>query len=467
MEAGQSSRLSQVAMSVCDLRKTHQWYIDVFAFEPGGGTESFKGWGAEKVQGLPGASSTCWWLLDKQDFFQLELFEFKRPKAKPAPPDRSRADIGYAGIGIHVDDFDATLQRAAAFGSPPLSDAAGEPGRRRVCVRDPEGLFVEIMEDDPRQGRGRLRPRQGVPSVLRSITVSVPKLERSRTFFIDGLGCEEAPGLCLHGSEHEKLWGLEGARSKSLLLWAGDILVELVEYLEPSGRPRPGDYKISDQGLLNIAFGFRKRSELNRVLRSARAAGARPNFPVMELGNWGVVYVNDPQGFSVELLYVRPYWDRRMGFAPAPADCCVSEDLVVNAAPELLWERIVDHENMSSWWPCQHSKLLEEGEGRNGPGALREIRDGRSVLRERITAWEPGRRLDYRLLSGAPLKYHFGRFFVEDASGGRTRLRYSIRFAPKIPGSGWLLQRVVGGMLSKALAKLKVMVESEARALSP
>ena len=54
-----SQRLCQIAFSVSDLRRSHQWYQDLFGFVPSGGTEAFKGWAAEKVQGVPGAASTC------------------------------------------------------------------------------------------------------------------------------------------------------------------------------------------------------------------------------------------------------------------------------------------------------------------------------------------------------------------------------------------------------------------------
>jgi short-subunit dehydrogenase len=36
----------------------------------------------------------------------------------------------------------------------------------------------------------------------------------------------------------------------------------------------------------------------------------------VRLGAWSVVYVNDDQGFSVELLHVEPWYEGRMGFRP-------------------------------------------------------------------------------------------------------------------------------------------------------
>lgn len=48
-------------------------------------------------------------------------------------------------------------------------------------------------------------------------------------------------------------------------------------------------------------------------------AGLKGNWRPLNLGAWSVVHVNDEQGFSVELLFVRPWYDRIMGFLPKPA----------------------------------------------------------------------------------------------------------------------------------------------------
>ena len=309
-------RLSQIAVSVTDLRRAQRWYREVLGLEPAGGTNLFAGPLASMVQGVPRSASTCWWLVDRQDLFQIELFEFRSPLVRSLPRDWRPCDIGYTTVSFCVADLERTLERAAATGTAPLSDPVGEPGARRACVRDPEGVLIELMEDDPRGPEPRERPRARLGAVARSVTLSVPDLERSRRFFAGTLGLEVADGLDLHGPEHEALWGLEGARRESLLLWAEDMLVELVHYTEPAGRPRPPGYRISDQGLLNIAFGFRRRAEFEAAHRRCLEAGLSANGPPLRLGAWSVVYVNDDQGFSVELLHVEPWYERRMGFRP-------------------------------------------------------------------------------------------------------------------------------------------------------
>jgi short-subunit dehydrogenase/catechol 2,3-dioxygenase-like lactoylglutathione lyase family enzyme len=309
-------RLSQIAISVADLRRAQRWYHEVLGLEPAGGTNLFAGPLASMVQGVPRSASTCWWLVDRQDLFQIELFEFRSPLVRSLPREWRPCDIGYTTISFWVADLDQTLERAAAAGSPPLSEPVGESGARRAGVRDPDGVLIELMEEDPRAPQPRERPRAGVGAVARSVTLSVPDLERSRRFFGETLGLEAADGVELHTPEHEALWGLEGARRQSVLLWADDVLVELVEYMEPEGRPRPPGYRISDQGLLNIAFGFRRQAEFDAAYRRCEQAGLEANGPPLRLGAWSVVYVNDDQGFSVELLHVEPWYERRMGFRP-------------------------------------------------------------------------------------------------------------------------------------------------------
>jgi short-subunit dehydrogenase/catechol 2,3-dioxygenase-like lactoylglutathione lyase family enzyme len=309
-------RLSQIAISAVDLRRTQRWYRDVLGLVPAGGTNLFFGPLASMVQGLPRAASTCWWLVDRQELLQIELFEFRSPMVRPLPDDWRPCDIGYTTISLCVADLDRAIARAVEAGTPPLTEPSGPPGSRRACVRDPEGVLVELMEEDPRAEVPRARPRPEIGAVVRSVTLSVSDLERSRRFFADVLGLEVAEDLALHNPEHEALWGLGGATRDSLALWADDVAVELVSYADPPGRPWPPGYRIADQGLLNIAFGFRERAEFEAVYHRCTEAGLRGNGPPVRLGAWSVVYVNDDQGFSVELLHVEPWYEGQMGFKP-------------------------------------------------------------------------------------------------------------------------------------------------------
>ena len=79
-------RLSQVAFSVVDLAATERWFREGLGFWPAGGSRGMmRGPLASSVQGLPRVASTCWWMVDRKEFFQLEMFQFERPLARLMP----------------------------------------------------------------------------------------------------------------------------------------------------------------------------------------------------------------------------------------------------------------------------------------------------------------------------------------------------------------------------------------------
>lgn len=80
--------------------------------------------------------------------------------------------------------------------------------------------------------------------------------------------------------------------------------------------PRPEGHRLCDQGILNIAMGFRSRAGFNAAYRRALNKGYRFNSHPLYSGFASSVYCWDDQGFSVELLFRRVGFDRIFGFAP-------------------------------------------------------------------------------------------------------------------------------------------------------
>ena len=461
---GTVTRLNQIAFSVVDVKRTDEWFRAAFGLLPAGGTRSFRGPLASHVQGLPKAASTCWWLVGRDDYVQLELFQFESPMARLLPADYRPCDTGYSRVGLWVQDFDATLARLEALDSSPLTEPLGERGRRRACVRSPDGVFIEVMEEDLLAGHTRT-VRPDCPVAPRYVTVSVPDLEKSRQFFMGALRLKPS-SVVLHGPEHEALWNLAGARSRSIVLDAGDVLVELVQYLDPVGKPWPSGYRVSDQGLLNIAFGYRRMRDLLADYRRTRDVGARPNGMPLHFLNWGVVYVNDVQGFSVELLSVRPRWDGAMGFLhrpierrPPPDSQAVERTVRINASMDQVWSVLSDHRGMPRWFPLDTVTLERQGQpSPNGVGAERVMRGPRTNMREQVVGWDAPRSLRYRLLEGAPITCHQGKVDVRPVPGG-SEVTWKIRYRPKIPGSGSIVRRAVEKLLDEVLPRLKSVVE--------
>jgi catechol 2,3-dioxygenase-like lactoylglutathione lyase family enzyme len=313
----------QVALSSLDLTRSHWWYRKAIGFQTAGERRRRSGPQWARVPGLPEASFDVWCLVGRQSFMQIEAFEFRRPRMRPSPPDRTLCDFGYSMIGINVPQFDDRLARISYIGGSPLTEPLGKPGARRVCLRDPDGILLELMEDsvfvapDPSPTEDGAQNR---PSIA-SVTVAVAELDSVRAFWMEVLGLDECPATTVHRPEHEVLWGLPDAKRECVVVRAGEVALEFVRYSQPRGRRRPSGYLLSDQGLLNVALGTTDRDDFLAVHERALSRGFRGNtepFTVPDVAT--VVYLTDPQGLSVELLHVERRALERMGFQATEQD---------------------------------------------------------------------------------------------------------------------------------------------------
>jgi catechol 2,3-dioxygenase-like lactoylglutathione lyase family enzyme/uncharacterized protein YndB with AHSA1/START domain len=464
--------LAQIALSVVDLRRSEAWYTDGLGFLPaGGGVVMMTGPIASRVQGLPRAASCAWWLVGRNRWFQFELFQFRRPIARLTPVDFRPCDIGYTRVGVHVLDFDSTLDRLARLGTDPLTPPVGERGRRRVCVRDPDGIYVEIMEDDPLpQPAGS--ERTSCQAAVRSVTLSTPDFESS-VGYLSAISGRSPEIVALHSPEHEAAWGLARANCRRAVFPSGDILVEVVQYLDPVGKPRPPGYRICDQGILNIAYGTRTQAAHREICSRAQAFGARPNYKPLYFDGGGVVYMNDPLGFSVEIVAVpEGPKDLKYGFEPRPRDRRPLHDKVVVsgsariAAPaDVVWRVLCDHDSMSKWIGFPTVRRIRTGApDPNGRGSERLMQGVAGTLVEQVSGIEPGRRIRYRVIEGGPVVFHNGEIVLRP-SGADCEVEWTIRCRSRIPWTGWLLRPVLQRMMSRMLADgLKPYAERVARA---
>ena len=316
----------QLALSTMDLSRTHWWYQRALGFLAAGERRYRDAPQFAAVPDLPDAALDVWCLVGRLPFMQVEMFEFTRPRMRPRREGWRRSDIGYAGFGVQVPDFDRALDRISRTSGELLSDPVGPIGDRRVCLFDPDGVLVELMERHPLPAALTAEAHADAPAIC-SVTLVVPDLERAARFWVDVLGCVETAPNAVHEPEHESLWGLSGARRETAVVRSGTVLLELVQYQGPMSRRRRAGYLISDQGILNVAFGTTNADEFERAYARAVAHGFRGHtapWTVQDVAT--VVYLTDPQGFSVECLHVQPHALARMGFiANTTAEGGVSE----------------------------------------------------------------------------------------------------------------------------------------------
>ncbi len=308
------NNLGQIAISVLDMEESRNFYEDVLGYAFNSRTDIAKGPIVSRLQGHKKTRTSMRWISDRSPTFQIELFGYDNPTPRPMPDDARPCDIGYRRLGIWVEDFDATLKRVketknVVLVSGPKKYSEG----RRVCFRDPNGIFIEMMENDI------INPAMGAQSVYnlpvktRSLTLSVPDLEEAEGYFSGVLGMELAD-ITLHTPEMEELWDLAGAKNKTKLLLWGDLLLELVQYTSPKGKPWPPDKHNGDAGLFHIALGFNSSKDLMLTYKETIKAGHSSNSKPFRTGVATAVYTRTNQDFIVEYFYFNQILKKYLGF---------------------------------------------------------------------------------------------------------------------------------------------------------
>jgi catechol 2,3-dioxygenase-like lactoylglutathione lyase family enzyme len=297
-------RLNQIAIIVEDADASVAFYERLLGIPRVGGT-IFKGKAAERVQALPDPFFHAHWHMDDREFFQLELFQYRSPPSRAFARLRNPWDIGYSRIALEVNDpvsLHAACSQQSVPGLSALQSIAGLP---HFAMRDPNGVLLEVgpaTEPLPPHVRARFA----------GVALSVPSLDVALRSFRDAAGC---PVRDASPPDKGSLWDEPAARKRSVLLDAGTAWLEVSEYSNPVPKPWPDGYRICDYGIMNVAFGFRDAGAIRAAWTRMQQGGFRPHGELVNsAGQVLVGYMDDPQGFNVELLMVRPWLDGVMGF---------------------------------------------------------------------------------------------------------------------------------------------------------
>jgi catechol 2,3-dioxygenase-like lactoylglutathione lyase family enzyme len=305
----------QIGLNTVDLGATVRFYSEVFGYLNAGGQV---GWGnAMKVQGLdPNGQTVVWWMVGKHPRIQFEIFHHTGPLIRPKPADWSPADHGWVRYGVAVSDFDGVLAKLSARDIRPLGEKVETNGHRRIAIRDPyAGIVIEIWENGPGlEVEWPFEPNNADPQIL-YVTHSVSNVGAARDYYTRILGYETLPIDVLHSEADEAIWGLHGAKRDGFIVPARNGYIEVVEYQSPRGRPRPADYRLSDQGIMNVGVLARDTADVQTVLDRLDAEGRGPAWLTAGPDILGF-YVNDPDR-EVELLACPAEVEQAFGFTLA------------------------------------------------------------------------------------------------------------------------------------------------------
>jgi uncharacterized protein YndB with AHSA1/START domain len=124
----------------------------------------------------------------------------------------------------------------------------------------------------------------------------------------------------------------------------------------------------------------------------------------------------------------------------------------VDKPANTVWQVLADHRGIANWGPGMSVEMERDGSPTAaGVGAIRVISGPAVRIREEIIAFEPGRRLGYRALSGIPIPGWAGEVTLAETAG-RTTIRWSLSSTTKLPGARLILDLAARFMLS-ALVK--------------
>lgn len=136
-----------------------------------------------------------------------------------------------------------------------------------------------------------------------------------------------------------------------------------------------------------------------------------------------------------------------------------------DAPRDKVFAACTDHAGMSEWVEGANVTVETPGEpAPNGLGAVRKIALGPLAIRERITGWDDRSRMEYVVISGAPLHDHLGVLRFEDDPSGGTRLDYTVRFRVPWYFGGGVVEGFVASQLKSALEKGLGVLDEKLRA---
>jgi catechol 2,3-dioxygenase-like lactoylglutathione lyase family enzyme len=266
----------------------------------------------------------------------IDLIKFAVPyNDDPSYSRPSHLGMAYAALRStnFLNDYAYLHQQGVDF----LSEPFGSPGQRFVFMRDPDGVFLKLLE-----GGGNTQTASGEPSTINInampyIGVNVSDFDVSLNFY-RSLGYTEIEMLPERGSLAEGLaYGLNQPfkiRGADISLPGGDgNTIRLVQWIEPFDPSPPYPAPISHIGIHRIALAVANLDSAVAALENQGVeflSAIAPCCSGTGADETGIINAIDPDGIFVEL--VGPISKR-----PLQAEAAICLDANSTASSSATW----------------------------------------------------------------------------------------------------------------------------------
>jgi catechol 2,3-dioxygenase-like lactoylglutathione lyase family enzyme len=293
--------LSHAIHAVQDLDTTLAFYREVFGLN--GTPSDFPNPAVPQLTNAPGVTLRLS-MLRLPGKMLFELTHFQGVERKPAQA--AYTDSGAASIVLYVRDLDDAVAKARRANAPivttggvPVEIATASGKARSILVRDPDGFFVQVVQETPAPGA----PEGNVHRV--SLAYTMDSAESTAKFYSGMLGLElTGPSAFSKDPAMLKLVGAPAGTEFRKLTGVLPGPPAYVEFTEFRGVPRSKFHlRVRDPGAPAMAIQV---IHLNGMVAQMKAAGVNlisANGQIVDFGNGTHnIFVEDPNGMNLELF---------------------------------------------------------------------------------------------------------------------------------------------------------------------
>lgn len=301
----QIKSLSHAIHAVNDLDKTVAFYRDVFGIK--GNPQDFPNAAVPLLTNAPGVKLRLA-MVSLPGNMRFELTDFTGLERKPAQA--KYTDPGAASIVFHVRDIDTLVANAkkanAAIlttGGAPIEISTPNGKVKSIILRDPDGFFVQLMEDAPAAGA----PEGNIHRV--SLAYTMENADATAKFYTGLLGVElSAPTAFSKDASMLKLYGAPAGVEFRKLTGKMPGPPADIEFTEFRGVPRTKFHlRVRDPGAPAMAIQV---NELRPTIARMKDAGVNilsTNREVVDFGGGTfTIFVEDPNGMNLEVFERNP-----------------------------------------------------------------------------------------------------------------------------------------------------------------